>query len=191
MVIRQVQCTRPVPKCPLFHLTRGFPHSSYLLLSPSSFCPSLLLSHTHTNTNTYTDSYTHTHTNLFIHPYALVSSGCNESPQPRRLWLRSSNAAIRTVPRTGKSHSSMLTLWNRREWKKLEFDYAEAPDDWLCLGLVPCLQHLLKKKKIRLHLRQKNKRKSNNYCTVVLNSLRTAKFFFFFSDSTMSSRLWQ
>lgn len=32
----------------------------------------------------------------------------------------------------------------------------------------------------RLHLRQKNKRKSNDYCTVVLNSLRIVKFVFFY-----------
>lgn len=86
--MRQVQCTRQVPKCPLFHLTKGFPHQSYLLLSelcvpyipapPNSLLP-------------------------------LHSSGCNERSyyaQEAVTEVFIKTAAIWKVARTGKSHTS-------------------------------------------------------------------------------------
>lgn len=59
MIIRQVQCARQVPKCPIFSLTRGFPTYSYLLLSLQS-----TLSHS------VCDSFTCT--------LSSIHSGCNE-----------------------------------------------------------------------------------------------------------------
>lgn len=121
-MIRQVQCTRRVPKCPLFHLTRGFPHCSYLLLSAQSTPYTLSLSM----------SFSHAQPPLFILSHALVSSGCNELSTPAQQGVTEvfiKRTAIREVPRTGKSHSSEAPLWNRREGNKLGFGYGAALDD--------------------------------------------------------------
>lgn len=111
--------------------------SPYKRLSPSlifttfftvytqySLCRSLTLTHMHI---------------LFILSYAHVSSCCNELSilaQEAVTEVFIKHTAIHKVPRTGKSHSSKASPWNRREGNKLGFGYPAALDDKLCHGLV-------------------------------------------------------
>lgn len=124
MKIRQVQCTRRVPKCLLFYLRRAFPIARFysLLYTPHNILPlPLLRAHTRT---ACTRSY--------------FSIGCNELPSLREEAVTEvfiKYTAIWKVPRTGRSH-------NKRDGDKLELGYGAALDDGSCQRYAPSLSIL-------------------------------------------------
>lgn len=111
--------------------------SPYKRLSPSLIFTTFFTVYTHTLS--FSHSHTHAHYSLFILSYAHVSSCCNELSilaQEAVTEVFIKHTAIHKVPRTGKSHSSKASPWNRREGNKLGFGYPAALDDKLCHGLV-------------------------------------------------------
>lgn len=130
-MIRQVQCTRPVPKCPLFYLTRGFPHCSYLLLSLQS---TLSLSFP------LCLSLSHTHAHALLFTLVVMSSPL----YPRRLRLRSSSNTQLFARCQGQVRVTLV--WNKRDGDKLELGHAAALGDGLYHGLVPFFSVSGKKK---------------------------------------------
>lgn len=100
------------PPVPLISPYKGLSQS--LIFSTFSTVHTLYsLSLSHTNTHNYVP--------LFILSAILRSSGCNELSTLAQEALTEvfiKNADILKVARTGKSHSSAVPLWSRREREK-------------------------------------------------------------------------
>lgn len=128
MKIRQVQCTRRVPKCLLFYLRRAFPIARFYSLPYAlhNILP-LPLSRTHTHAQ---------HAHALIFPLAVMSSPL----YVRRLWLRSSSNTQQSGRCQGQVGVTLVR--NKRDEDKLELGYGAALDDGSCQRHAPSLSIL-------------------------------------------------